>query len=57
MAYWVSLFVWVSALWNYRPNPAPFAAADIERDYDSIVLETRNKIGEMRSHLGKAARP
>ncbi|MGD0963446.1 MAG: hypothetical protein ABSA57_06040 [Candidatus Acidiferrales bacterium] len=57
IAYWVSLAVWVSTLWNYQPNPVPLAAGGIERDYDSFVSGTRTRVGELRSYLGRAARP
>jgi hypothetical protein len=57
IAYWVCLFVWVSALWNYQPNPVLLTAADTERGYDSFVSGTRTRVGEMRSRLGRAARP
>lgn len=58
VAYWVSLFVWMSALWSYAPNPVPSAAAgDLAADYESFVSGTRTRVGEMRSSLGRAARP
>ncbi len=31
VAYWICLFVWMSALWSYAPNPLPLTAADIAR--------------------------
>jgi hypothetical protein len=57
VAYWICLFVWMSALWNYEPNPLPLTAADIARDYESFVSGTRARVGEMRSNLGRVARP
>jgi hypothetical protein len=57
VVYLICLFVWTSALWNYQPDSAPLAAADIARDYDAFVLDTQTRVGEMRSSLGRAARP
>jgi len=57
VSYWICLFVWMSALWNYEPNPLPLTAADIARDYESFVSGTRARVGEMRSNLGRVARP
>jgi hypothetical protein len=55
--YAVSLFIWILALWEYLPNPAPESPARLESDYESAVLRTRELLGAMRSFLGKAVRP
>jgi hypothetical protein len=57
LCYWVSLFVWMVALWQYEPNPSPRFAADIARDYEAFALGTRARVEEMRENLGRAARP
>ena len=56
LAYWISLFVWLVALWNYSPS-IESVTAGAEPEYHSFVTATRSWIGEMRSHLGRAARP
>jgi hypothetical protein len=57
IAYWICLFVWMTALWKYEPNPSPLHAADAARDYEAFVSGTQATVGEMRSNLGRAARP
>jgi len=55
-AYMISMVIWMVTLWSYRPNPAPDADIRLEEDYEAVVARTRNMVGAMRSHLGKAAR-
>lgn len=53
----ISLFIWVTTLWAYHPNPVADPAIRVEADYDVFAERTRGTIGAMRSYLGKAARP
>jgi hypothetical protein len=55
-SYLFSLVVWLTAFWSYSPvlDSSPIR---LETDYESFVSTTRGIIGELRSHLGRAARP
>ncbi|HKQ85453.1 MAG TPA: hypothetical protein VJS43_01655 [Candidatus Acidoferrales bacterium] len=52
----LSLLIWLIALWNYRPNPAPTRDAGLETDYDVLVGLTRTGVRVLREHLGRSAR-
>jgi hypothetical protein len=56
-SYVICLCVWTNALWSYQPNPAPDSTIRLEADYEEFVARTREMLGAVRSHLGKAARP
>lgn len=56
-SYFVSLLIWIVALWSYCPNPAPGSSGDAGLDYDVLAMKTRKALESMRGNLGKAARP
>ncbi|MGA8222162.1 MAG: hypothetical protein WB780_10960 [Candidatus Acidiferrales bacterium] len=55
--YMTSQLIWVAALWNYSPNPAPEMPPRLESDYESLALRTKGALGAMRSQIGRAVRP
>lgn len=55
-SYLISLILWLKALWNDAPAPVLTTNA-LETDYESFASITKGVILEMRSHLGRAARP
>jgi len=56
-SYLLSLFIWLAALWSYEPNPVASVPNRLEADYGAAAAATRNMMGAMRSHMGRAARP
>jgi hypothetical protein len=56
-SYLLSLFIWLTALWSYEPNPVASVPNRLEADYGAAAAATRNMMGAMRSHMGRAARP
>jgi len=56
-SYLLSLVVWLNALWDYSPVPVSQRGIRLDADYESFVAVTRGLMGQMRSHLGRAARP
>jgi hypothetical protein len=56
-SYLLSLFIWLEALWSYEPNPVASVPNRLEADYSAAAAATRNMMGAMRSHVGRAARP
>jgi hypothetical protein len=56
-SYLLSLFIWLTALWSYGPNPVASVPNRLEADYGAAAAATRNMMGAMRSHMGRAARP
>lgn len=56
-SYFVSLLIWVVALWSYYPNPVPRRPSDSGPSYDVLAMKTRKALESMRGNLGKAARP
>lgn len=56
-SYFLSLLVWVNALWSFQPNPAPARETMIESDYESLATRTRGVLDSMRSYLERTARP
>ncbi|HWG59321.1 MAG TPA: hypothetical protein VN661_09765 [Candidatus Acidoferrales bacterium] len=57
LSYLVSLLIWVGALWSFVPAPLPKMPADIDADYERVVLRTRGLMRSLRSHLIRTARP
>jgi len=55
--YLLSLVAWLISLWNYSPIPVPQTGIGLDADYGSFVSATRSLMGQMRSNLGRAARP
>jgi hypothetical protein len=55
--YLLSLLIWLAALWNYAPVLDSESGIRVELDYERLVSVTRGIVGEMRAHLGRAARP
>ena len=56
-SYLLSLTVWLTSLWNYSSVSAANSDFRLDTDYEAFVSATKGVIGEMRSHLGRAARP
>jgi hypothetical protein len=56
-SYLVSVLIWLTAPWSYRPNPVPALAIQPETDYEDLVSRTQTMMGAVRSHFAKAARP
>jgi hypothetical protein len=56
-SYVLSLLIWTVALWSYYADPVAKRSGQLEVDYQSFVLRTRNALDAMRSYLGKAGRP
>jgi hypothetical protein len=57
IVYVVSLMIWSIALWSPSPEPAVSTNCGIERDYKSLVQETRSMLLRARTHLVRTARP
>jgi ABC-type cobalt transport system substrate-binding protein len=55
-SYFLSLLIWVKALWSFQPNPAPAREMILESDYESLATRTRGVLGAMRSYLERTAR-
>ena len=55
-SYLASLTVWIITLWRLSPSSESVRPNQLEADYHSLTLLTREAIGTMRSHLGKAGR-
>jgi hypothetical protein len=55
-SYVVCLCIWTNALWSYQPNPAPDSTVRLEADYEVFVTGTKEMLGVLRSHFGKAVR-
>jgi hypothetical protein len=53
-SYLVALLVWAVALWSYSPVSVPEAPARLEDDYQSLAMATRQRLGAVRSYLGRA---
>jgi hypothetical protein len=51
------LGTWCTALWKYQDNRQLESQAEIEEDYQSVVLMTRKGVIQARAFLGKAMRP
>jgi len=56
-SYLASLAIWLNALWNYDPNPRPEEPGPTGSDYKPNALKTKALLEEMRSYVGRTARP
>lgn len=56
LSYLVALVVWVIAMWSYVPVPVAEQTPRLEADYQSLASATREKLGAMRSYLGRSSR-
>lgn len=57
IAFEISLFIWVVAMWSYHSNPAPDYPIQIETDYEALASRTRKALHTTRSYIGRVARP
>lgn len=51
LSYAVGMFIWLIALWSFRPNPAPDPGIHLEEDYEALAARTKRTLVAMRSHL------
>jgi hypothetical protein len=55
-SYLLALLVWTFTLWSSSPLYLPAGPARLEADYQSLASATREKLGAMRSYLGRSGR-
>jgi hypothetical protein len=55
-SYLAALIIWTYALWSYVPVSTAEQAPRLEADYQSLASATREKLGAMRSYLGRSGR-
>jgi hypothetical protein len=56
LSYFVTLAIWVVALWRYNPNPAPVTAIEIERDYELLSTRTAQAVSRARAQVLRGVR-
>ena len=56
LTYVVCLAIWAATLWRYEARAGFTAVSVTESDYESVAAATKDALGTMRSHLGRAAR-
>lgn len=55
--YYVTLIIWCTTLWSYRPSPQPKPEVGIERDYELLAAHTTRLLTQVRASLLRAVRP
>jgi hypothetical protein len=57
LSYVVVLGIWCAALWSYSPIEVPVPGANLETDYQSLLIQTRTRVAKARNYLSKAVQP
>jgi hypothetical protein len=53
-SYFVALLIWLVALWSYAPVPVPETSSGLEHDYEALARKTKERLGVIRTGVGRA---